>query len=465
MKRGKHKAMKYKPSMFNYVFESEEELVLFNSLKGLVSATRVRHDYCDQVKEMLRSQEGGIDVDDSDKIMTALIKKGFLVEEVVDEKQRREALYTDIIDKSANNLRLIILPTEQCNYRCKYCYESFKKGKMSEEIQEAIVKYVRKNITRYSGLRISWFGGEPLLALDVIEKISTKVMDICKKARRKYVADITTNGYLLTLDTFRKLLSLNVLEYQITIDGVKEVHDSKKPLVNGGGTFDTVTNNLRMIKQEAKSLTYSIVIRSNVTDEALSSMDEFTAYFNELVKGDKRFSFFLRPAGDWGGNNRLSEMTHARISESQIGCVYRNFYKNGYPLNVYTHQSFYFPGGCMCYAAFINMYVICSDGNLRKCTCELDGDEFSIGRLLLNGSLDIDNEKSDRWTGNRVRFIEKCDECSFSPLCFGACCPQINIFMQSAESGWEPKCPSEKMNLYETLELIESCNRFPYLDE
>lgn len=119
----------------------------------------------------------------------------------------------------------------------------------------------------------------------------------------------------------------------------------------------------------------------------------------------------------------------------------------------------------MCYAAFINMYVICSDGNLRKCTCELDGDEFSIGRLLLNGSLDIDNEKSDRWTGNRVRFIEKCDECSFSPLCFGACCPQINIFMQSAESGWEPKCPSEKMNLYETLELIESCNRFPYLDE
>ena len=136
---------------------------------------------------------------------------------------------------------------------------------MSEEIQEGIVRYVRRNIAKYAVLRISWFCGEPLLALDVIEQISTKVIDICKKARRKYVADITTNGYLLSLDVFKKLLSLNVLEYQITIDGVKHVHDSKKPLVNGGGTFDTVTSNLRLIKQGVKSSTFSIVIRSNVT--------------------------------------------------------------------------------------------------------------------------------------------------------------------------------------------------------
>lgn len=457
--------MRYKSSMFNYVFESGKELVLFNSLKGLSFAYRIHHEHCEQVKKLLQRQKVGIEADDNDEIIASLINKGFLVEETVDEKQRREALYADIIDRSANNLRLIILPTEQCNYRCKYCYESFRKGKMTEETQEAIVKYIRRNITKYSGLRISWFGGEPLLALDVIEKISTKVMDICKKARRKYVADITTNGYLLSLDTFKKLLSLNVLEYQITIDGVKEVHDSKKPLVNGGGTFDIVTNNLRMIKQEVKSSTFSIVIRSNVTDDALLSMDEFTTYFNELLRGDARFSFFLRPAGDWGGNNRLSEMTHARISDNQIGCVYRNFYKNGYPLNVYTHQSFYYPGGCMCYATFINMYVICSDGNLRKCTCELDDEEYSIGRLLPNGNLEIYKEKSDRWTGNRVRFLEKCDECAFSPLCFGACCPQINIFEQSKEHVGEPKCPSEKENLFETLKLIESCNRFPYLDE
>lgn len=224
--------MNYKPSMFNFLFESDNELILFNSMKGLVSACRVQHDYCERVKELLQPQKTEFETDSNDEITVSLINRGFLVDQTIDEKQKREALYTDITDRSANNLRLIILPTEQCNYRCKYCYESFEKGKMTEEIQEAIVKYIRRNITKYAGLRISWFGGEPLLALDVIEQISIKVMNICKKARRKYVADITTNGYLLSLDVFKKLLSLNVLEYQITIDGVKQVHDSKKPLVH-----------------------------------------------------------------------------------------------------------------------------------------------------------------------------------------------------------------------------------------
>ena len=455
--------MGYKPSMFNFLFESDNELILFNSMKGLVSACRVQHDYCEQVKELLQPQKTEVEADSNDEIIVSLIDRGFLVNQAIDEKQKREALYTDITDRSANNLRLIILPTEQCNYRCKYCYESFEKGKMTEEIQEAIVKYIRRNITKYAGLRISWFGGEPLLALDVIEQISIKVINICKKARRKYVADITTNGYLLSLDVFKKLLSLNVLEYQITIDGIKQVHDSKKPLVNGGGTFDTVTNNLRAIKQEVRSSTFSIVIRSNVTEDALLSMDEFTDYFNKLLRDDKRFSFFLRPAGDWGGNNRLSEMTQACISECQIGLVYRNFYKNGYPLNVYTHRTFYYPGGCMCYAAFINVYVICSDGKVRKCTYELDDEEYSVGRLLPNGEMEICKEKSDKWIGNRVRFLKQCDECSFSPLCFGSCCPRINIFEQCRENNGEPRCPSEMESIFETLKLIESCNRFPYL--
>lgn len=299
--------MGYKTSMFNFIFQADDELILFNALEGLSSACRVDSKHRDEVRELLRPGNKVIDASLSNENIVSLIRKGYLVEEDIDEKQKREALYTDIIDGSASILRLIILPTEQCNYRCKYCYESFKKGKMPQDIQESVIKYVRKNIGRYSGLRVSWFGGEPLLAMDVIEHISINLMDICRKARRKYISDITTNGYLLSLENFKKLLSLNVIEYQITIDGTKEIHDTKKPLINGDGTFDVVTNNLRDIKQNIKTSTFSIIIRSNVTDEALLSLDDFTAFFDNLLKGDKRFSFFLRPAGDWGGNNRLSE--------------------------------------------------------------------------------------------------------------------------------------------------------------
>ncbi len=74
----------------------------------------------------------------------------------------------------------------------------------------------------------------------------------------------------------------------------------KKPLVNGDGTFDVVTNNIREVKNNVKSTIFSIIIWSSVTDDALESMDTFTNYFYEMLGDDKRFSFFLRQVGDWG---------------------------------------------------------------------------------------------------------------------------------------------------------------------
>lgn len=446
----------YKPSMFNFVLDEGADIILFNSVSGLSNTCRVKGKYVKEIKDIL-SQNKCRQSDKDSILFSTLIDKGFIVVADCDERQKREALFTQI---NANKmLRLIILPTEQCNYRCKYCYESFKKGKMKLEVQNAIIKFVQKNLHYYSGIRLSWFGGEPLLAMDIIETLSTKIMEICKRTKRKYISDITTNGYLLDLDAFRKLLEWNVVEYQITIDGIKEIHDSKKPLVNGEGTFDIVTKNLKDIKDNIKSSAFSIIIRSNVTDDAVTSMDEFTDFFYDLIGDDKRFSFFLRPAGDWGGENRLDEMTQNRIEEQDISIVYENFYKTCHPFKINTHQSFYALGGCMCYASFLDSYVIDSLGNLRKCTCELDDDQYCIGHLNEAGVMDIDYNKHVQWIGNTVRFSEKCDMCNFSPLCFGACCPLHNIF-ECHNGQHQIICPSEKEHILDTLKFIEKTTPF-----
>ena len=84
-------------------------------------------------------------------------------------------------------MQLTIMPTEQCNFRCIYCYESFEKGKMTKQIADAIVIYIEKNISNYKGIKIDWFGGEPLLAMDIIEYISDKVIAICKKYKKIFL--------------------------------------------------------------------------------------------------------------------------------------------------------------------------------------------------------------------------------------------------------------------------------------
>ena len=61
------------------------------------------------------------------------------------------------------NITLIVKPTNECNFRCKYCYHadtSYDMGIMSEEILEALIK---KAQSEFRQVVYVWHGGEPLL--------------------------------------------------------------------------------------------------------------------------------------------------------------------------------------------------------------------------------------------------------------------------------------------------------------
>ena len=49
-------------------------------------------------------------------------------------------------------------------------------------------------------------------------------------------AQITTNGYLLDVETFKKLLKCNIYSYEITLDGFESDHNKNRPLKNGDPT-------------------------------------------------------------------------------------------------------------------------------------------------------------------------------------------------------------------------------------
>ena len=59
--------------------------------------------------------------------------------------------------------RLTIAPTLDCNFDCPYCYENRRNGKMSEEVQDALIDFIQNSVTsETSVMDISWYGGEPL---------------------------------------------------------------------------------------------------------------------------------------------------------------------------------------------------------------------------------------------------------------------------------------------------------------
>src|SRR5688572_18926217 len=123
---------------------------------------------------------------------------------------------------SDRSLNLIVMPTEHCNFRCTYCYESFQIGKMKRPVVEGVKNLLTERIEGLDFLTMSWFGGEPLLAIDVMEAISTHILELTRSASTvRYRGDITTNGYFLSKDVFAKLLLWNIRTYQISFDGTK----------------------------------------------------------------------------------------------------------------------------------------------------------------------------------------------------------------------------------------------------
>lgn len=116
----------------------------------------------------------------NDEIREFLREKKFFYEE--DELERVVRNHKEQLE-SKETLSLIIKVTRDCNFRCVYCYENFDNCHLDTNKSEAIVKFVENKLfeEKYKNINISWFGGEPLLNLEAIYYISSRVISYVRK--------------------------------------------------------------------------------------------------------------------------------------------------------------------------------------------------------------------------------------------------------------------------------------------
>lgn len=270
----------------NYILTSENKenslLYLMNSQNGCT--VRIPTKIFKNFNEILKNNQ-----------MIELLKQEGFFDDYEDAYERS-------VSRETTDLNLTLLIHENCNFRCTYCYEKFEKNAMSKEIMDAIVGYIDLKIKTerlIENVHISWFGGEPLLNLQGIEYISKKVIKLCDSANVRYSSDITTNGFLLSEKVYRKLTNLKVTNYQITVDGEKQYHDSQRILKNGKGTFDRIIENLNRIKNYTNDKNL-IVLRTNVGVDNIDSMEKHIKNLVSLFGSDDRFDLTYHNIGDWG---------------------------------------------------------------------------------------------------------------------------------------------------------------------
>lgn len=345
-----------------------------------------------------------------------------------------------MVDRYRNNtLHLIILPTEDCNFRCVYCYELFKHKKMSPTIRKRVKLFVERRAPELKSLHVSWFGGEPLEAIDVIEELSHSF----QQHSLNFSASITTNGYNLVPSVARLILDLHIDHFQITLDGPPQEHNKRRKHLTGRGTFERIFQNLLDLK--ALSDPYMVLIRVNVDRENMRFMPEFVDFLAKNFSDDHRFSICFRAISRWGGPND-STLPICSDKDRHLISLHELAANKGLRVNLFYYLLQ--PGGYVCYAAWPYSLVIRADGRINKCTVSLEDEINQVGRILPNGDLILDGEKFSLWTTSDESQDKVCQKCFLRPVCQGSSCPLRRI-----RSGERP-CPPEKPSIRRVLSIL-----------
>jgi len=372
-----------------------------------------------------------------------LADRGFLVPADLDE-YRRFQYRSGQSHYRSDILQLTLLASEDCNFRCVYCYEPFARGTMRPWVRDAVKKLIADRLPSLRRLSISWFGGEPLYGFEALQDLGPYFVKISQEHGIRLTSSITTNGYLLTPETADHLLAWGVNNIQVTIDGLPEDHDRLRPTRTGEATFATIFKNLQAFTERSEE--FNMLVRINFDPRSYTAMERFLDLLKSTFRDDPRFKVLIRPVGRWGGDNdsalnvcgeedarRVTAQLSEALQERGMGS-FDDLRKMG---------RF---GAHVCYAARPYHFIVGADGKLMKCTVALDTDERNVvGRLTPEGKLDLDLDRASLWSEPVYAAVEKCRHCVILPLCQGMACPYQRI------RGRETHCPPLKRELRSNL--------------
>ena len=152
--------------------------------------------------------------------------------------------YLDFLDsREKDEIQIFFVTNYSCNFACSYCYQDQYNNpgnELTHEIIDAFFSYVLKE---FAGRKkyITVFGGEPLLGSPRQKELISYF--ITKSVSAGLELSFVTNGY--SLEEYADILSSGkIREVQVTLDGTADIHNSRRFLKGGEGTFDRIVRGI-----------------------------------------------------------------------------------------------------------------------------------------------------------------------------------------------------------------------------
>lgn len=384
------------------------------------------------------------------EIVSVLFSAGIIVDADIDEKQVfNEAFLAG--KKDLTYIDLTILLTHNCQFDCKYCFEGSKTPvSIGKDITKNIISYLRSLCGICRKLRVTWFGGEPLLSYNALRGMSHELIAFCEKNAIEYSADITTNGYALTRERCTELVSeLRVRRYIITLDGPAGIHDKRRPLRNGLPAFRRIWSNLHDLIDSGAWVT----LRMTIDKENFPYIHDFLDTLAESSLAGRVGLSFCRTLNY---NFTPKEVQSQLYSEDEFKDVEWDCISYAHKLGLWKYS---FPhaapcGGCLRDGDI----VISATGEIYKCLDTIGNEQWKSGniKMLAEGSAYDCGQWYEQWHKWIPDDSPVCTSCVLVPLCNGGC-PHNALFCDKMH-GTESQCPDWRANYRK--QIIEIAKKY-----
>ena len=363
-----------------------------------------------------------------------LTRLGMVVDASLNERAEAEQRFAEG-KHDMSYIDLTVLLTHDCQLRCTYCFEGEKSRKyISDGTASEILRFLESMKQVCRRLRVTWFGGEPLMAYAQLRRLSRTLTDFCNSNGIEYRGDMTTNGYALSLQRCKELVGeLAVRRYIITIDGPASVHDHRRPLVGGQPTFARIMKNV----DHLASCGAQITLRMTIDHKNASAIPQL---LNEIADapfaGQVQLSFCRTIDYNFTPDTAKAKM----FSREEWAEVEWNLMQYAHRLGLWQYG---FPhaapsGGCLRNGDI----VVDADGQIYKCLDTVGDSRWLCGHISSPGS--PVPEWMERWMAWSPADNAKCSCCTLQPLCNGGC--PHNALFEDKRHGSDDQCPDWKDN-------------------
>lgn len=427
-----------KVSRYTFLFEDNAKCYAYNTLSNALveidneifavlknSVNKNRDCLCDIGEDVLIELK-------NNKIVTDNDLDDFLIYKKIILNQRFQTKV----------LNLTIAPTMDCCFTCHYCFEKYKdKTYISKSIMENIIKYIKWH-KEADYLNITWFGGEPLLAIDQIDVFYDLIRRECPSM--KLSSCMITSGFNLDAKAIEIIRKNKISSLQITIDGLKETHNMVKFTAGCEDAFSKTFENIDLLTTLAPE-TY-VVIRVNITK---SNSEEF-AELSRFVYG--------RYAGKKVSIGPAMVLDRNGCCQNNDGLFNRDSFSNylmGLAKIGIPSPQVQYPSQSMCECAIRNSNSMAFDPNgyAYKCWEHIGDIKYRIGKLSDDGTiLGVDEVLLNRVLyGADPLCDEKCSNCKYLPICNGGC--PIQRIENEYNGAHNDICSCSKKHLIESIKL------------